>query len=77
MDNFSPNADRRHVVDGQTILEHASMHVSEGEMVYIIGAVGSGKSSLLKTSPPNTGAYFSATGNSRCFSQWRFHTARA
>lgn len=37
------------VIDGQTILEHASMHVSEGEMVYIIGAVGSGKSSLLKT----------------------------
>ena len=37
------------VIDGQTILEHASLHVSEGEMVYIIGAVGSGKSSLLKT----------------------------
>lgn len=33
----------------KTILQHASLSANEGELVYIIGAVGSGKSSLLKT----------------------------
>lgn len=32
-----------------TLLENVNMQVSEGEFVYIIGEVGSGKSSLLKT----------------------------
>lgn len=31
------------------LLENVSFHVAEGEFVYIIGSVGSGKSSLLKT----------------------------
>lgn len=31
------------------ILDQVSFHVEEGEFVYIIGKVGSGKSSLLKT----------------------------
>lgn len=37
------------IIDGQTILQHATLNVGEGELVYVIGAVGSGKSSLLKT----------------------------
>lgn len=36
-------------IDGQTILDHINLQVDEGELVYIIGRVGSGKSSLLKT----------------------------
>ena len=35
--------------DGQKILSDVDFHVDEGEFVYIIGRVGSGKSSLLKT----------------------------
>ena len=35
--------------DGQEILTEVDFHVDEGEFVYIIGRVGSGKSSLLKT----------------------------
>ena len=31
------------------VLENVSFQVEEGEFVYIIGRVGSGKSSLLKT----------------------------
>ena len=31
------------------VLEDIDFHVEEGEFVYIIGKVGSGKSSLLKT----------------------------
>ena len=31
------------------ILEHVNFHAEEGEFIYIIGKVGSGKSSLLKT----------------------------
>lgn len=36
-------------IDGCQLLSNVSMDVCEGEMVYIIGKVGSGKSSLLKT----------------------------
>jgi cell division transport system ATP-binding protein len=34
---------------GSKVLENVNFHVDEGEFVYIIGRVGSGKSSLLKT----------------------------
>lgn len=36
-------------IDGQMLLENINMSVYEGDLVYIIGKVGSGKSSLLKT----------------------------
>ncbi len=36
-------------LDGTTILEKVNFRVNEGEFVYLIGRVGSGKSSLLKT----------------------------
>ena len=35
--------------DGTLILQDVDFHVDEGEFIYIIGRVGSGKSSLLKT----------------------------
>jgi cell division transport system ATP-binding protein len=35
--------------DGEEILKGVDFHVDEGEFVYLIGRVGSGKSSLLKT----------------------------
>ena len=35
--------------DGIPVLKDVDFHVSNGEFVYIIGKVGSGKSSLLKT----------------------------
>jgi cell division transport system ATP-binding protein len=35
--------------DGGTVLRGVDFHVDEGQFVYIIGRVGSGKSSLLKT----------------------------
>lgn len=35
--------------DELVILQHVDLHVHKGEFVYIIGKVGSGKSSLLKT----------------------------
>ena len=35
--------------DGTTVLRDVDFHVDEGEFIYIIGRVGSGKSSLLKT----------------------------
>lgn len=35
--------------DGKEVLKGVNMHVDDGEFVYIIGRVGSGKSSLLKT----------------------------
>ena len=35
--------------DGTTILKNVDLNVGEGEFVYLIGRVGSGKSSLLKT----------------------------
>ena len=35
--------------DGTTVLQDVDFHVDEGEFIYIIGRVGSGKSSLLKT----------------------------
>lgn len=45
--------DYRHVnvcqVDGKDVLTDVNLQVDEGSMVYIIGRVGSGKSSLLKT----------------------------
>lgn len=34
---------------GEMVLENVNLEVSEGEFVYLIGRVGSGKSSLLKT----------------------------
>jgi len=35
--------------DGKVVLKDVNFHVDDGEFVYIIGKVGSGKSSLLKT----------------------------
>ncbi|MBR6275795.1 MAG: ATP-binding cassette domain-containing protein [Prevotella sp.] len=35
--------------DGDTVLRGVNFHVDEGEFIYLIGRVGSGKSSLLKT----------------------------
>ena len=35
--------------DGAAVLQGVDFHVEEGEFIYIIGRVGSGKSSLLKT----------------------------
>lgn len=35
--------------DGDTVLRGVDFHVDEGEFIYLIGRVGSGKSSLLKT----------------------------
>lgn len=35
--------------EGQPVLSQVDFHVDEGEFIYIIGKVGSGKSSLLKT----------------------------
>ena len=42
------NADIYHK-DGDTVLRNVNFHVEEGEFIYLIGRVGSGKSSLLKT----------------------------
>ena len=38
-----------HHNDGETVMNGVNFHVDEGEFVYLIGRVGSGKSSLLKT----------------------------
>lgn len=35
--------------DGEEVLRNVNFHVDEGEFIYLIGRVGSGKSSLLKT----------------------------
>lgn len=35
--------------DGNTVLHDVDFHVEEGEFIYLIGRVGSGKSSLLRT----------------------------
>ena len=35
--------------DGILVLKEVDFHVNEGEFIYIIGRVGAGKSSLLKT----------------------------
>ena len=35
--------------DGAPVLHDIDFHVDEGEFIYIIGRVGTGKSSLLKT----------------------------
>ena len=35
--------------DGDTVLRDVNFHVDEGEFIYLIGRVGAGKSSLLKT----------------------------
>lgn len=35
--------------EGERVLENINLEVSEGEFVYLIGRIGSGKSSLLKT----------------------------
>ncbi len=36
-------------VDGETAMQNVNFHVDEGQFIYLIGNVGSGKSSLLKT----------------------------
>ena len=41
------NVSIRH--DEHVVLEHLSTEVNEGELVYLIGKTGSGKSSLLRT----------------------------
>ena len=35
-------------IDDRKILENVEFHVNNGEFVYVIGRVGSGKSSLLR-----------------------------
>ena len=35
--------------EGENVLEHVDFRVNEGDFIYLIGRVGSGKSSLLKT----------------------------
>ncbi|MBQ8487764.1 MAG: ATP-binding cassette domain-containing protein [Prevotella sp.] len=35
--------------DGEAVMNNVNFHVDEGEFIYLIGRVGSGKSSLLKT----------------------------
>ena len=35
--------------DGDVVLDGVDFHADEGEFIYIIGKVGSGKSSLLRT----------------------------
>ena len=35
--------------DGETVLSNVNFHVGDGEFVYVIGRVGTGKSSLLKS----------------------------
>ena len=35
--------------EGENVLEHVDFCVNEGDFIYLIGRVGSGKSSLLKT----------------------------
>ena len=42
------NADIYHK-DGETVLTGVNFHVDEGEFIYLIGRVGAGKSSLLKS----------------------------
>ncbi len=49
MNQFISISDVSIIIDDKTILQHANLSIGEGELVYIIGAVGSGKSSLLKT----------------------------
>ena len=36
-------------LDGESVLKGINFHVDEGEFIYLIGRVGAGKSSLLKT----------------------------
>lgn len=36
-------------LDGESVLKDINFHVEEGEFIYLIGRVGAGKSSLLKT----------------------------
>ena len=36
-------------LDGESVLKGVNFHVDEGEFIYLIGRVGAGKSSLLKT----------------------------
>ena len=44
------NYNKVNVYQGDSlVLNNVNFHVDEGEFIYIIGKVGSGKSSLLKT----------------------------
>lgn len=45
---FSELSADNYKTQGEKVLEHINLSVSEGELVYLIGRVGSGKSSLLK-----------------------------
>lgn len=47
--NFGQYSAKRLVREGELILSDIDLEVHEGEFVYLIGRVGSGKSSLLKT----------------------------
>ena len=38
-----------YVQGGVPVLQNVNFHVDEGEFIYLIGKVGSGKSSLLKS----------------------------
>ena len=48
-DPFADNSAKALRQKGQLILSEVNLRVCEGEFVYLIGRVGSGKSSLLKT----------------------------
>ena len=48
-DPFSNLSERTCMRDGELVLADVNLEVSKGEFVYLIGRVGSGKSSLLKT----------------------------
>lgn len=47
--DFGQYSNKRLVRDGELILSDIELEVREGEFIYLIGRVGSGKSSLLKT----------------------------
>lgn len=47
--SFGEYSAKRMMRDGELILSNINLKISQGEFVYLIGRVGSGKSSLLKT----------------------------
>lgn len=48
-DPFSELSESKRIKEGELVLSEVDMEVRRGEFVYLIGRVGSGKSSLLKT----------------------------